>query len=150
MNSKRGQVSTELLIIIGMMLLLLVPLLYYSYSRANVVKEDAGIQKAEFAVQRMARLADSIGYMGGASEILDEIQLPQYVKSISVDEKTGHDIIIEMDSTTGIKQIVKSSAFKIKAVGFDNRKLQEGSYWVDIKAISDPANPDYQILMTLQ
>ena len=150
MGMKRGQVSTELLIIIGILLLLLVPLLFYSYNRANVAKEDIGIQKAEFAAQRLARLSDSIGYMGGASEIVDEIQLPPYVKSISVDPLTGHDIIINMDSTTGTKEIVASSAFKINADSFIGQKFQEGDYWVDIKAISDPANPDYQIMMTLQ
>ena len=43
-----------------------------------------------------------------------------------------------------------SSAFKINADSFIGQKFQEGDYWVDIKAISDPANPDYQIMMTLQ
>ena len=148
MKHSRGQVSTELLIIIGLLLLLLVPLLFYAYNRTNIAKEDIGVQKAEFAAQRMARLADAIGYMGGESRIVDEIQIPPHVTSISV-RGNGHDIVFTMDSTTGTKEIVKSSAFKILLVGFD-RGIREGNYWVDIQALSEPGPNDETVMMSLQ
>jgi len=135
MSSKRGQLSTELLIIIGLMLLLLVPLLYYAYNRANIAKEDIGIQKAEFAAERLARLADSVGYLGGASMIIDEIEIPPGVKSVSI-SGNKHDIVFEMDTSTGTKQIVKSSAFSIRDAGVGTIK-REGSYQVKIQALSD-------------
>ena len=136
MSSKRkGQLSTELLIIIGLMLLLLVPLLYYAYNRANIAKEDIGVQKAEFAAERLARLADSIGYLGGTSMIIDEIEIPPGVKSVSISENK-HDIVFDMDTSTGIKQIVKSSAFSIRDSGVGTIK-REGSYQVKIQALSD-------------
>ena len=147
MSSKHGQLSTELLIIIGLMLLLLVPLLYYAYNRANIAKEDIGVQKAEFAAERLARLADSIGYLGGTSMIIDEIEIPPGVKSVSISENK-HDIVFDMDTSTGIKQIVKSSAFSIRDSGVGTIK-REGSYQVKIQALSDFEGEE-QIEMALE
>ena len=147
MGRRKGQVSTELLIIIGILLLLLVPLLFYGYNRANIAKEDIGIQKAEFAAERMARLSDSVGYMGGASEIVDQVELPDYVSNITIGSNR-HDIVISMDSTTGRKQIVKSSAFNLTSSGFE-KIGGAGDYWMDIKALSnDPGNA--QVMITVQ
>jgi len=114
-NARRGQVSTEVLLLIGLMLILMLPLLLYAFNRAGVARDDLGVQKAEFASQRMARLADSVGYLGGAAAIIDEIEVPDNVKSITVNNGgIGTDIIFEVDSANGRTQIVKSSAFTIK------------------------------------
>lgn len=151
MSSQRGQLSTELLIIIGLMLLLLVPLIFYAYNRANIAKEDIAIQKAEFAAERLARLADSVGYLGGASAIVDEIEVPENVKSVSI-QGSGHDIVFEIDSSTGTKQIVKSSAFRIKddgarGIGSISRP---GSYWVEVSALPFGDESGAQVGMKLQ
>lgn len=147
MQRKRGQVSTELLIIIGILLLLLVPLLYYGYSRAGIAREDIGVQKADFAAERMARLADSVGYLGGASEIVDEVQMPQYLDNVTIGPN-GHDIVISMETASGLKQVVRSSAFNITAVNF-GRLAGEGDYWLDFKALSD-TNSSSQVMITVQ
>ncbi|MCX8175352.1 MAG: hypothetical protein N3E51_04050 [Candidatus Micrarchaeota archaeon] len=133
MGQLRGQISTEVLILIGMVLLILLPLIFYAYQRSNVAAEDLAVQKAEFAAQRLARLADSVGYLGGAAAVADEIELPPYVKSVSV---SGADIIFEMDSASGKKQIVKSSDFSIKAEGFEKMK-KPGTYFVEVYALPE-------------
>jgi len=134
----KGQVSTEMLVIVGLMLLLLTPLLIYAYGRSNVAQEDLAVQKAEFAVQRLASAADSVGYLGGAAAVVEEIEIPPYVKSVYL-SNNGHDIVFDMEVSGGKKQIVKSSAFVIDGPGF-SRVGKEGTYFFEVKALSDYSN----------
>ena len=142
----RGQMSVEVLVLVGMALFLLLPVLLYAYGRANISGEDLSVQKAEFAAHRLASLADSVGYLGGAAAVIDEIEIPPYVKSVSVD---GRDIIIEMDSSGGKKQIVAGSAFKLESGGFD-RITKSGTYFIEVRALSTTGQGGAQVEMTLR
>ncbi|MCX6771767.1 MAG: hypothetical protein NTX79_06960 [Candidatus Micrarchaeota archaeon] len=128
----RGQMSTEILILVGMALFLLMPVLLYAYGRANVSGEDLSVQKAEFAAHRLASLADSVGYLGGGAKVIDEIEVPPYVKSVRVN---GRDIVIDMDSASGKKQIVAGSAFNLTSTGFE-RITKSGTYFIEVSALS--------------
>ncbi len=142
-----GQVSTEILVLIGMMLLLLLPLFYYAYSRSNVAREDIAVQKVDFAAQRLKNMADSVGYLGGASALVDEIEIPTNVRTFGV---SGHDIVFEIDSSTGKKQIVKSSAFEINASGSLAALAKPGTYFVQVSAVSDYSGNSGQVRMELK
>lgn len=127
-----GQVSTEILVLVGMVLLLLLPMLFYAHGKANVAKEDAAVQKAEFAAQRLASAVDSVGYLGGQTILVEEIEVPEYVSNFSV---RGRDIVFDIDSTTGKKQIVKSTAFNIDGSSLSNIRKQ-GTYFIRISALA--------------
>lgn len=127
----RGQASAELLIIIGFMLLLLIPLLLYSYGRVSIANEDIAVQKAEFAANRLASLSDSVGYLGGEAAIVEEFEMPPSLKGISV---SGHDIIFLVDSSAGAKQIVKTSAFNLTSGGLENIQ-KAGTYFLQVSAL---------------
>ena len=133
----KGQVSTEMLALVGIMLFLLLPLLLYAYGKSNSSNEDISVQKAEFAVQRLASSADSVGYLGGKAGIVEEIEIPPNIKSITLG-LNKHDIIMEVSSSSGRKQIVKSSTFKIRESGFD-RINKAGTYFFEIIALSEYA-----------
>ncbi len=135
-QSRKGQASTEILVLIGMFLLLLLPLLFFAYGRANVTGEDLSVQKAEFAASRLSTAADSVGYLGGKAGIVEEIEVPQNVISLAANST---DIVFDMDVSGGRKQIVKSSAFTLRAVGFE-RIRRSGTYFFEITAISSYAN----------
>jgi len=142
----RGQMSIEVLVLIGMALFLLLPVLLYAYGRANVSGEDLSVQKAEFAANRLASLADSVGYLGGASAVIDEIEIPLYVKTVSVN---GRDIIIEMDTANGKKQIVSGSAFNLTSTGFE-RITKSGTYFIEVRAVSSTGTGGAQVKMSLK
>ncbi|MCX8197010.1 MAG: hypothetical protein N3G80_01700 [Candidatus Micrarchaeota archaeon] len=135
MKMTKGQISTEILVLIGILLLLLAPVMIYAFMRSNSAKEEFAIQKAEFAANRLARLADSVGYLGGSTAIVERVEIPAYVKAVKI-AGGGHDIVIEMDSSAGKKEIVQTTVFKIKAVGFE-KISKEGTYLVEIRALSD-------------
>jgi len=132
----RGQVSTELLLLIGVMLLLMVPLLLYSRSRADMAGEEIATQKAEFAAQRIVSMADSVGYLGGAAKVVEELDVPpNLVRAYT----SGHDVVFELDTSTGRKEIVKSSAFNLASSGLGNIS-KAGTYFVEISAMP-PSSP---------
>ncbi len=140
----RGQVSTELLVIIGFMLLLLIPLLLYSYGRVNVANEDIAVQKAEFAANRLASLSDSVGYLGGEAAIVEEFEMPPNLKGITV---SGHDIVFLVESSSGAKQIVKTSAFILNSSGLQNIQ-KAGTYFIQVSAL--PAGGGAQVKIELK
>jgi hypothetical protein len=129
----KAQASTEILILIGISLFLLIPVILYAYGRASVSGEDLSVQKAEFAANRLSSLADSVGYLGGNASVVDEIEIPPYVKSLTVD---GNDIIIEMDSSYGRKQIVSGTAFGLEDGGDLARISKAGTYFIEVRALS--------------
>ena len=145
-NCARGQMSTEILILVGMALFLLLPVLLYAYGRANVSGEDLSTQKAEFAAHRLASLADSVGYLGGASAVIDEIEIPPYVNSVNV---SGRDIIVNMDSASGKKQIVAGSAFNLSSSGFE-RITKSGTYFIEVRALSTTSSGGAQVGLSLK
>jgi hypothetical protein len=128
----RGQMSVEILVLVGMALFLLLPVLLYAYGRANVSGEDLSVQKAEFAAHRLAALADSVGYLGGGAKVIDEIEIPPYVKSLRI---IGQDIVMEMDAANGKKQIVAGSSFVLNETGF-SRITKSGTYFIEVSALS--------------
>ena len=142
----RGQMSTEILILVGMALFLLMPVLLYAYGRANVSGEDLSTQKAEFAAHRLASLADSVGYLGGAAAVIDEIEMPPYVKSIRA---SGRDIVIDMDSAGGKKQIVAGSAFNLTSTGF-SRITKSGTYFIEVRALPATGTAGAQVGLSVQ
>lgn len=144
---KKGQVGTEILVLIGMFLLLLLPLLIYAYGRSNTAGEDLSVQKAEFAASRLATAADSVGYLGGQAAIIEEIEIPASVKSIEINR---NDIVFSLDMSSGQKQIVKSSAFRLKAVGLE-RIRKSGTYFIEVAAVSNySATSAEQVVMTVR
>jgi hypothetical protein len=138
--------SVEILVLVGMALFLLIPVMLYAYGRANVSGEDLSTQKAEFAAHRLATLADSVGYLGGASAVIDEIEIPPYVKNVSV---RGRDVIVELDSAGGKKQIVAGSAFLLNQSGFE-RIVKSGTYFIEVRALSTTNAGGAQVGLSLK
>ena len=145
MKCSRAQASTEILVLVGVALFLLLPVLLYAYGRANVSNEDLSVQKAEFAAHRLATLADSVGYLGGGAKIVDEIEVPPYVKNVSV---SGRDIVFEIDSSNGKKQVVAGTSFVLEQANF-SRITQSGTYFIEVDALSvsrtNPSAPQVRL-----
>jgi len=136
----------EILVLVGLMIMLLLPLLIYSYGRANVVREDLGMQKAEFAVQRLASLADSVGYIGGNASIIEEIEVPEQARSLRV---VNGDIAMEIYSNGKWSQMAKSSAFKLQESGLE-RITSGGTYFIEVRADTDLSGGAQTVTLTLK
>ena len=146
MERKRGQISTEILVLLGLMLALLIPLLIYSYSRAGVAREDLSVQKADFAINRLSALTNSVGYLGGAAAIIEEIEAPQHIKKVYV---KSHDIVMEVYSSGGVKQMVASTDFELESSGLD-RITAGGTYFIEAAATTDFYSGKQTVKLTLK
>lgn len=132
----KGQISTEVLLIIGVMLLLLAPLLLYAFGRINVSNEDISVQKAEFAAHRLITAADAVGYLGGSAGIVEEIEVPANVVEVKV--SGSNDLVFVVDTSSGKRDIVKSSSFRLDSDNLGDMD-RAGTYFVKITSIDGAA-----------
>jgi len=78
----RGQVSTELLVIVAVVLVIFIPLLVMVYFKSNEANAQIGSYQAELAVFRLAYLANSVGALGTDTSLTADIYIPKGVKEI--------------------------------------------------------------------
>ena len=65
MRCAKGQVSTELMIIIGVILVVFIPLIVAMYFKTSEINNALETSQAQLAVGRMANIANSMGNLGG-------------------------------------------------------------------------------------
>ncbi|MEM4272149.1 MAG: hypothetical protein QXH30_01030 [Candidatus Bilamarchaeaceae archaeon] len=109
----KGQVSNELLVVIGFILLLIIPLLYIMYFRMDTIRADLGMLQAHFSVSRIAFLINAIGYMGDGSAIITEVYVPPQVTSFSMGG-AQREVVFSMSTPAGKNDIVQPVAFDVK------------------------------------
>ena len=79
----RGQVSNELLVVVGFILLLFIPLMFVMYLKLGDVNNDLSLLQMHFSAARIAYLINAIGYMGEGSAIITEVYVPENIKRVS-------------------------------------------------------------------
>ncbi|MCK4319312.1 hypothetical protein KAW38_01950 [Candidatus Micrarchaeota archaeon] len=105
MKEKKGQVSTELLLVVGFVLLLFIPLLFIMYQQTDALIEGFSYLHAHLAVHRLAYLINSVGYMGDGSSIVLTIYLPHNVESLEVrssDLSAGSEVMVKLSKGDSI------------------------------------------------
>jgi hypothetical protein len=111
----RGQISTELIVVIGMTLLIFTPILVTVYFKGVETSERLAAAQARLTVTRMASLADSIGNLGENASIVVDIFIPKDVimmKFGNAKAGSGGAITIRLNTTEGIHEISEPVAFK--------------------------------------
>jgi hypothetical protein len=72
----KGQVSTELLVIVALVLLIFIPLLVLVYFKANEANQQIAAYQAELSVSRIASLANSVGSLGTNTSVVTDVYIP--------------------------------------------------------------------------
>jgi len=85
MRKIKAQISTEYLIIMGMVLIIVIPLFYYAVSESNV---NIKSHNAEDTVNTLARAADSVYSIGPGTRKYVWINVPVGVEGYSLDNKS--------------------------------------------------------------
>ncbi len=84
----KAQVSTELLVIIAVVLVIFIPLMVLVYMQASNSNAKIAEYQAELAVFRLAYQANSVGALGSNTDIIAEVYIPPGVKEIRI-KNTG-------------------------------------------------------------
>ncbi len=82
----KGQVSTELLVIVALVLLIFIPLLVLVYFKANDANQQIAAYQAELSVSRIASLANSVGSLGTDTSVTTDVFIPPNTIEMRVDQ----------------------------------------------------------------
>ena len=117
----KAQVSTELLIIIGAILVIFIPLLLTVYFKTTEANETLASLQIEISASRLANLINSIGNLGEGSSIRTEIFIPQNVKKIDIHSLgRGGEVVFKVSKQTGDSEIVEIVKFPVNDLSIDN------------------------------
>lgn len=120
----RGQVSNELLVVVGFILLILIPLLYIMFFKMDAIRADLSMLQVHFSVARIAFLINAVGYMGDGSAVITEIYIPETVESVTIGGSTEHEVVFSMLSQGQTNEIVQPTAFPIEVTDAPGEILQ--------------------------
>jgi len=100
----KGQVSTELLVIVALVLLIFIPLLVLVYVKASEANQQIASYQAELAVTRVASLANSVGSLGTDTSVVTDIYIPPNTISLGTTQSgRGGEIVLRMETPEGPK-----------------------------------------------
>lgn len=124
----RGQVSTELLVIIGAILVIFIPLIATGYLKAAQANEELTISQSRLAVGRIANTIDAVGNLGENSSAMLEIFVPNGVNSIKFSNiGTGSEIVFSLNSQSGSNELAETTRFQVSGSGFEINKPSQGT-----------------------
>jgi uncharacterized protein (UPF0333 family) len=99
MGEKRGQAAIEYIILIGVLLVFLIPVVYYSLNQSST---QVRMSQLENAVKRLAKTADAMQGIGIGAHDVVVITLPQGVEEVEVGNYT---INLKVSMAGGISDI---------------------------------------------
>lgn len=141
----KGQVSTELLVIVALVLLIFIPLLVLVYMKANDANQQIGSYQAELAVSRLSSLADSVGSLGTDTNVTTDVYLPPDTVSLNTSKAgQGSEIVLTVSTPQGntdIAQIVKYPMMSYKQI---SGSVSSGS-WIKVQISSVYQNGQAEI-----
>lgn len=114
----KGQVSTELLVIVALVLLVFIPLLVLVYFKASEANEQIGSYQAELAVFRLASLANSVGSLGTNTSVTTDVFIPPNTEELTTSQSgRGGEITLKVSGPQGDTEIVDIVKYPISDPG---------------------------------
>lgn len=96
---RRGQAGIEYVIMIGILLIFLIPIIYYSLNEANV---NIKLTQLENAVRRVVKAADSVHALGPGSSQVVVVTLPKGIQSATIYDK---EILLKVSMFGGVSDV---------------------------------------------
>lgn len=133
----KGQVSTELLIIVALVLLIFIPLLVLVYLKAGQASYEIGSYQAELSVSRIASLANSVGSLGTETSVITDVYMPpNTIEFSTMDAGTrGGELSLSIQTDQGPTEVVEIIKFPLSNPGTIADSSQAGG-WIRIKISS--------------
>lgn len=127
MNMK-GQVSNELLVVVGFILLLFIPLMFVMYLKLGDANTDLSLLQMHFSAARIAYLVNAIGYMGDGSAMITEVYVPENIKEVSF---RGNEIVFTASVRGQDNDVAQPTSFTIYAASRE-KITSPGRYRLEI------------------
>jgi hypothetical protein len=132
----KGQVSTELLVIVALVLLIFIPLLVLVYFKANEANQQIASYQAELSVSRIASLANSVGSLGTDTSVTTDVFVPPNTLEFKANPigNRGGEIVMRMETPQGPTEIVEVVKYPITQADLADASTAGG--WIRVKVSS--------------
>ena len=125
----KGQVSTELLVIVGLVLIIFIPLLVLVYLKAREAQTEMAAYQAQIVVFRLAYLANSVGSLGTETTVYTDVYIPKNTLSLTATNiGNGAEIQLKMQTEEGESDIVEIVRYPLTETSETDLLQQPGSY----------------------
>lgn len=133
----KGQLSTEMLVVVGLVLLIFIPLLTLVYFKAAESNEKLASYQAELAVFRVAYLANAVGSLGTNSSIFTDVYLPEGTLLFETQPSgQGGELVLNRESSGRSTEIAEVIIYPLASPGpIIVEPLPEGR-WIRLKVSS--------------
>ncbi|MFA5106312.1 MAG: hypothetical protein WC506_05120 [Candidatus Micrarchaeia archaeon] len=127
----KGQVSVELLVVMGIVMILVLPSLFSVYFRINRANEQLSVNQADMAATRIANTISLVGAASGSS-LISQVIMPSNVKNVRI---ADNEVVITLQTQNGVTSIVKSTPYNA-SVPQDSlkRMMRPGTYMLEIES----------------
>ena len=132
MMKKRGQISTEYLIVVGFVGFLVLSVLGIAYYYTNSIRDQIRMNQLQSFGNKIITSAESVYYSGVPSRSTINAYLPDGVSSIIVADR---EIIFSISTSTGINTLSFRSNVKLRLIG--QISMGEGSKRIQMDALED-------------
>ncbi len=131
----KGQISTELLVIVALIMLVFIPLLTMIYFKVNEANSQMESYESELAVVRLAYIANSVGSLGTDTTIYTDVYIPRNMQKMHVNSSgEGGELIMKLSTPDGVVEVVEVITHNVE----NNDLLDEGEYgWVRFRVESE-------------
>ena len=104
---RKGQVSTELLVVIGFVVLLFIPLIMLVYYKTSELNRDIDGMQSRLLTSKLAFIANSLGYMGSGNALKSEFTLPDRVRTLEFRPlgAGGGEVLITLSDGSQVSQV---------------------------------------------
>ena len=127
MFKKRAQVSIEYLIMTGIVLVILIPLIYYAFSEYNA---SISLNEAGETVDSLKAIADQVYIMGPGSKQYTTINIPGGVENITLE---NNEILLKIHMFGAVSDIHKKT--KGNVTGIIN--ATKGTYIISAESLDN-------------
>lgn len=101
----KGQVSTELLVIVALVLLIFIPLLVLVYLKTAEANQQIASYQAELTVTRLASLANSVGSLGTNTSVTTDVFIPANTEYLATNQSgRGGEIMLKIKTPQGTQE----------------------------------------------
>jgi hypothetical protein len=133
----KGQVSTELLVVVALVLLIFIPLLVLVYTKANEANQQIASYQAELSVSRIASLANSVGSLGTNTSVTTDVFVPPNTRNLTIASAgIGAEISLSMETPQGPSEITEIIKYPVKGSPVGLADASQAGGWMKIEITS--------------
>lgn len=133
----KGQISTELLVVVGLVLVIFIPLLVLVYFKAGEAQTEMAAYQAQLVVFRIAYLSNSVGSLGTETTVYTDLYIPRNTISLrTMNTGDGAELQLKLQTEQGESDVAEVIRYHLTS-DTESDLIPEGSYgWARFKISS--------------